>query len=132
MDCIPVNTAVEKSRSASIFPQGSVKPFFMKRHVVHDDMPFGKTVQQFVFKPLFEHISFHRSAVGVRSKQSAFTLCRNKPDSSIALAADANIDPFSSFIANCLLKWHPEPVKRNHIDEHSQQPFALKRSTCAQ
>ena len=35
-------------------------------------------------------------------------------------------------IANCLLKRHPEPVKRNHIDEHSQQLFASKRSTCAQ
>ena len=38
----------------------------------------------------------------------------------------------NSLIANCLLKQHPEPVKRNHIDEHSQQPFASKYSTCAQ
>ena len=35
-------------------------------------------------------------------------------------------------IANCLLKRHPEPVKRNHIDEYSQQPFASNHSTCAQ
>ena len=34
------------------------------------------------------------------------------------------------YIANCLLKRHPEPVKRNHIDEYSQQPFASKRSNC--
>ena len=35
-------------------------------------------------------------------------------------------------IANCLLKQHSESEKRNHIDEHSQQPFASTRSTCVQ
>ena len=35
-------------------------------------------------------------------------------------------------IVNCLLKQHPEPEKRSHKDEHSQQLFASKRSTCAQ
>ena len=35
-------------------------------------------------------------------------------------------------IANCLIKWHPEPVKRSHIDEHYHQLFASKRPTRAQ
>ena len=42
------------------------------------------------------------------------------------------IEISSDSIANCLLKRHPEPEKRSHLDEHSQQPFASKRSTCAQ
>ncbi len=34
--------------------------------------------------------------------------------------ADSDMD-----IANCLLKQHPEPVKRSHINERSQQLFGL-------
>ena len=35
-DCVPVNTAAEKQRSESIFPQDSVKSLFEKRHIVHN------------------------------------------------------------------------------------------------
>ena len=75
----------------------------MKRRIVHDAaMPFRQTAQEFVFKPVFEHRSVHRSAVGVRRKQSAFTLCRNQPNSSMTLAANADIDALSPFTARIL------------------------------
>ena len=78
----------------------------MKRRIIHDDgMPLRQTAQQFDFKPVFEHGSFHHSAVGVRNKQDSFTLCRSKPDSSIALAAHADIDALPAFTA-CIAAVH--------------------------
>ena len=75
----------------------------MKRRVVHDDdVILWQLLLQFLFKPLFEHRSFHRSAVGVRSKQRTLTLCRNKPNSSMMLAADADVDALPSFTARIL------------------------------
>ena len=47
--------------------------------------------------------SLHRSAVGVRSKQSALTLCRNKPNSSMTLAANARIGLVAALCAAKLI-----------------------------
>ncbi len=63
---------------------------------------FGKQLNNLSSNPLFEQRSFHRSAVGVRSKQGAFTLCRNKPNSSMTLAANADVDALSAFTARIL------------------------------
>ena len=38
----------------------------------------------------------------MRSKQRALTLCRNKPNSSMTLTADADIDALSAFTAHIL------------------------------
>ena len=99
-----MNTTAGKSRYASIFPEDSANSLFYEMTHLSMTMTcsFRQTAQEFLFKPVFEHSSFHRSAVGVRSKQSAFTLRRDKPNSSMTLAANANIDTFSSFTAHIL------------------------------
>jgi len=64
--------------------------------------PFGKQLSNSSSNHSFEQESLHRSVVGVRSKQRTFTLCRNQSNSSMTLAADTNIDPFSAFTAHIL------------------------------
>ena len=94
----------QENQGLRVFSRKVLPNFFlMKCRVIHDDdMIRWQLLLQFLFKPVFEHRSVHRSAVGVRSKQSTFTLRCNKPNSSMALAADTDVDALSAFTARIL------------------------------
>ena len=64
--------------------------------------PFGKQLSNSSSNHSFEQESLHRSAVGVRSKQRTFTLCRNQPNSSMTLAVNADVDAHSPVTAHIL------------------------------
>ena len=69
--------------------------------------------------------------LSVQKKESEYSAERRAVSELPSLIA-VEQEKCSVYIANCLLKWHPEHLKQRHKDEHSSQLFALTCSTCIQ
>ena len=78
----------------------------MKTSIGHDnDALFGQVFQQCLFKPVLEENAIYLPFILKGSKQFTRALRRGKPNSSMALAADADVDAHSAFTACIVAIW---------------------------